>query len=316
MFRKFLAFVLVLVFLAFSVPATIFFGFYNTVFNYDFYEGPLLDNVYNQGAPILIEEIVNQDKDILGKYFTRDELFELFKKDIPITSFQVIIRNITSQVDGILKGNGKTKIIIQFDSLKPNFDTLIVDFTNELFDKKIPKCEPSQKIVFRDLPSCVKPDTDFYRKEFVTQIQQNFDEIFKSKAKSIEIDATPVLRNFQVIQSFSVLTQAFFIFLAILCLLILLVLWKPFYRGFKWLGITFFIVSFNSLVFYKTISILSSYIDVKDIDIPEKYIPEVKNIIDFIVNSFKNQMLYVLGFALLFGLVLYLIGYIKSRNNQ
>src|SRR3989339_1692232 len=114
MFRKFLAFVLVVVLLVFSVPATIFFGFYNTIFNYDFYEGPLLNNVYNQGVPILIEEMVSQDNDMLGKYFTRDELFELFKKDIPVTAFQTIVRGVTSQVDGILRGNGKTKITIQF----------------------------------------------------------------------------------------------------------------------------------------------------------------------------------------------------------
>ena len=49
---------------------------------------------------------------------------------------------------------------------------------------------------------------------------------------------------------------------------------------------------------------------------PEKYAPEVRNIIDFTVNSFKNQMLYALGFALFLGLVLYLVGYIKGRNNQ
>ncbi|HBB02998.1 MAG: hypothetical protein US89_C0004G0061 [Candidatus Peregrinibacteria bacterium GW2011_GWF2_38_29] len=316
MFRKFLAFVLVVVLLVFSVPATIFFGFYNTIFNYDFYEGPLLNNVYNQGVPILIEEMVSQDNDMLGKYFTRDELFELFKKDIPVTAFQTIVRGVTSQVDGILRGNGKTKITIQFDSLKPYFDVLIINFTNELFDKKIPKCEVGQKIVFKDLPSCVKPDTDFYKKGFVSQMQKNFDEIFKSKASSVEIDATPVLQNFQAIQGFSVLTQAFFMFLAILCLLILLVLWKPFSRGFKWLGVVFFIVSFNALVFYKTVSILSSYIDISNIGFPEKYIPEVRNIIDFIVNSFKNQMLYVLGFALLFGLALYLIGHLKSINNK
>ena len=147
-------------------------------------------------------------------------------------------------------------------------------------------------------------------------MQQNFDEVFKSKAGSIEIDATPVLQNFQVIQSFSVLAQAFFMFLAILCLLILLVLWRPFSRGFRWLGVVFVIISFNALVFYKTISILSLYIDVKKMGFPEKYAPEVRNIIDFTVNSFKNQMLYALGFALFLGLVLYLVGYIKGRNNQ
>lgn len=314
MFRKFFASLFILVFVVFSVPAIILFGFYQTIFNVDFYKGPLLNEVYNRAIPIIVDEIYVNDKNILGKYFKKEEIVEIVKRDIPQDVFRNILDDVFKQLDLVLNA-GKSKITLKLDSVKDPLKKLVGDLQNTLFTEKIPQCKKGESPRMLALPSCMPSGVagETYKKRFNQEIDNNLKMIF-SNIKPIEIDARPIIQNLETIKAFELVAQALFASLGILCLLILLVLWKPLARGLKWLGVPFIIASFEALVMYKMIPLLISSTNIRFNDIPEKYLDDVRGIINFMVSCYQKQLLYVVIFSFSIGFAMILTGYFLPKK--
>lgn len=314
MFRKFFASVFVLSFVILAVPAMLLFGLYRTVLNENFYKGPLLDEVYNRGISLLVEEFSARDQQILSKYFTHDELVGIIKRDVPISLFQGFLDDAFSQLNGILDNNGKRKIILKLDSIKEPVNKLIDDLINILFDEKIKPCAKGEYPKMQPMPSCIpKGQAKNYKNQFKREITANLSVIMQ-QVRPIELDTTPLLQNLQQIKLAEIIIQAFFAALGILCLFIILVLWKPFLRGVRWLGGTFLFVAFEALVIYKAIPILAANLNSSFQNIPQNQADQIYGVLKFAINYYNTQMLYVLITLGLIGSVLIFLGYFFKKQ--
>ncbi len=315
MIRKIFAVIFIIVFLAFSIPAVFLFGFYRTALSQDFYKGPLLDEIYNKITPVVVDEFTKHDKEILSKYFTREELIDVFKHNVPQSVFANILQNGFLQLKAVLEGSAQQKIVIKFDDLKEPFLKLTDDLINILFTEKIKQCAKNEYPKMQPVPSCIPAgyDVAIYKKRFESQISASVDQIFKN-IRPLEIDTAPIAQNVQAIQVLDVAIQAYFGMLMVLCAIIFLILWKPFSRGLKWLGTTFVLFAFNALVIYKAIPILGRSLVLKDMNIPPEYADEMQNIVNFIIAYYQRQIGYVCIAVFVAGVIMIFAGYFKKYN--
>lgn len=300
MIRKFFAFLIVIAFVLVAVPVIFLFGLDRTLLNQDFYRGPLISEVYNKAMPLIADEIYLKAKGVFGKSITGEEFVVVLKNSVPASYFQEILDDAFLQLNEILDGNGKTKIVIRVDSLKPAFKNLGENIL-ETLKQKTPVCKKNEAPRFNPLPSCVSPEfeSDAYKKEYARSLDAYIAQFF-ANTKPIEIDAAPITQNIQQIKIIKIALQAIFASLALFALFIFLILWKPFSRGMRWVGGAMIFVAFEAFVIYKMVPILTANLNLGLKDIPQKYADAIYEVIRFAINYFDKNILY---FAIAFGAI-------------
>ncbi|MBI5152621.1 hypothetical protein HZA39_03735 [Candidatus Peregrinibacteria bacterium] len=314
MIRKFFAFILILVFVFVSIPVMILFGLNRTLLNQNFYTGPLINDVYERFMPMFADEFYSQVKRDLGRYLTSEEFVVVFKKSIPVSTFQGILDDLFIQLNGILEGNGKTKIVVKLDPFKSSLKGL----GENIFDAvkaKAPECKKGQVPQFNPMPTCVIPglNTDTYKKAFSREVENSINQAFIIM-KPVEVDMTPIIKEMNKLELIQLAIQVLFCSLALFALLIVLVLWKPFSRGMRWLGGAITFVAFEALIIYKIIPILTANLNLGFHDVPQKYLNAIQGSVKFLINSFDKQILYFMIVFVIIGAALVFTGYLLKHT--
>lgn len=313
MIRKFFAFILILVFVFVSIPVMILFGLNRTLLDQDFYTGPMLNDVYERFMPMFADEFYSKVQRDLGKHLTAEEFVVVFKKSIPVSVMQGTLTDFFTQLNGILEGNNKTKIVVKLDLFKSSLKNL----GENIFDTikaKAPECKKGQVPQFNPMPTCVVLglNTDTYKKAFSSQVEMSINQAFTTM-KPVEIDMTPFIKEASKLKLIELAEQVLFGLFALIGLLIVLVLWKPFSRGMRWLGGTITFVAFEALIIYKMIPILTANLNLGFHDLPQKYLDGIYGSVNFLVNSFDKQILYFMIVFIVIGAALIFTGYLLKH---
>lgn len=318
--RKTIAVICVILVTLLILPFLFFRSISNTYLNPEFYEGPVLEESYDQLISFLSEEIRKDEK--VAEYFTLGEVGEIIKSNFPREDIEIILQDFVSQLKGIEDRRKGDAITVSLVPVKNNIDDLSEDVSKRIVSD-IPVCDPEidMQNIPRDnlgMPECIPVNVskDKIQAPLKNELEKELNNIVPGEfsidlTTGFEEEKTYLNQAVKIIE-YTQLMLPFFIL--ILLLLIALVIYKPYNLIMKYIGAGLLSGGLLTLIAVQFMN------RIPQLTINEKNLPamteidleKVRNLYDilisFITSRMTNYSLYFIGI----GVVIILIGlYIK-----
>jgi hypothetical protein len=235
-FRKFLAFILSVVFLFVSTSLAIVFSIYNFFTDADLYRQTLVEIAYD----LVANELPKKVAVLEGNVFEEEEIREVLNKILVEDDFRVVLDSLGSQMRNVASTDKKVKIKIPLLWVKEKGDVLS-DELAPLIYKKMPSCKDFIKSggkLTGDKFQCI-PD-NFSEADLKSEIKKHFDISIMSKVPDeLALEMTvPIEFNGDLVAFinnwFLVIFAVGLVGLAILLAIIGLLIFSPAWLVVKW----------------------------------------------------------------------------------
>jgi hypothetical protein len=154
MIRRVLAGLAIFLFIAFSLPAFLFFGISNSFLRASFYEGPIVDTSYDFLVSATAKNLLQKDE-IIAAFFNETDLKSEIVTVFPVSLFKGIVADFANQLENA-KENKTEVLSISLKVFRESLLTLANNLAFKLF-QKLPVCVGGQIPAedLRGLPTCV-----------------------------------------------------------------------------------------------------------------------------------------------------------------
>lgn len=160
LFRRTLAVILTLFFVAVSMLMFLLYGLGNTVLSSSFYSGPFSSGAYDFLVKVSADRIITSDFLIAGR-FTPDELAGEIKDVFTADLFNNVTVDLSKQLEKI-KFNPRQSVVISLKVFRASLLTVANNLAFKLF-KNLPACQSGQspQIQENNMPTCVPEGVEF-----------------------------------------------------------------------------------------------------------------------------------------------------------
>lgn len=270
-FRRFTAGLLILLFVAVSLPMFLIFGLSNSVMRSSFYDGPVADQAYNLLLKITARNLMKSDP-IIAEYFTETDLKSGMMDVFPVELFKKMVADFAGQVDK-LKDNPERPLVISMKTFREGLLTFANNLSYKLF-QTLPICGggeiPAEDT--RGLPTCVPQGVEYnivaapFSKQFESAIYTVVPEQVQ-----LDLNAAMGQSGFTIagiFDGFMMVKYVLYGALLVLLALIALLVHNPFSLIAKYEGIAFVLSGVAGYLLSVGLSMLPGYI-MGDVNIPD-----------------------------------------------
>jgi hypothetical protein len=313
--RKILASFLIILFVLVSIPALFLFGLKTTVFNPNFYDKEATEHIQEFISEIGASEVI-KDKD-LSKYVSKEEIKEEIKDVIDHNVLQNVVGSFFGELQNLEMIKRTGKIQISLLDVKEKTPVIASKLANILSDG-IKTCENVDDIIEENgLPSCIPKE--FSRDEFIAQVTKEINKTLES-----EIPEEYVFEIGEDVEQAEELYTTLFILhylpyflagvLVLLALLILLVIYKPFLLGLRYMskagigsGIIGLLISRSVLLIPGAIRETSEQMEYKEATL---------DLVEFLITKVSDKILIYSVYLLGIGLLVFIVTLFHSHKNR
>lgn len=230
MIRKFLAGLILSIFVVFASLFYLVISLYSTVLNKDFYTS---DKVVSYAYDLVISELPNYFHENLPEGFSSEYISSVLKKYITADEFKPIISDFGDEFNDAIKVGGNHEFTIDLSVFSKKRDLIAEEFANHLVEN-LNTCVDSS-VYEAENPRCVPVGVS--KDDFVRQFKATFDRKLFSKVpdKFTFSLGLPSVESSGISGLANTVISIYVSFLVILLLLLGLIVMRPFIRVLKWI---------------------------------------------------------------------------------
>jgi len=293
MIRKFLAGVVLSVFVVSAALFYLVISLYSTVLNKDFYTS---DKVVSYAYDLVISELPKYFNESLPEGFSSEYVSSVLKKHIIASEFKPVISDFGDEFNDAIKVGGSHEFTIDLSVISKKRNLIAEEFANHLVEN-LNTCRDSS-VYEAENPRCIP--TGVLKDDFVRQFKATFDRKLFSEVPdkfTFSLDL-PSIEKSGISGLANTVISIYAAFLVILLLLLGLIVMRPFIRVLKWIVFSILksLILFGLAIFIPTI-------------LPVQVFPAIFSLI------FGQIFSYVLVLIVVF-LILFVLTFILDKNQN
>lgn len=314
-FRRVLAVVLILVYIAVSVLAFVMFGLSNTVFSTKYYEEKITGTAYEFVVNVSTKKMLEEKA--IKSNFDETEIKKNILNVFPYASFKKLITQVTSQVDE----NGfdpEKPLVIKLGALRESLLTLTHTLSYSIFEKTR-KCEDAEipKENEFGIPECIPKGVE-YNMVFGLLDDKFERAVYNAVPEQIQVDLnTSIGQNGQnigfLIGNIEQGILIVYVGMVVIVMLIALIIYKPFSTIMTYEGITFALSGLFGLVLKQILNIFS--FDIADKISDPMIREEASVLIGEVIGNIGDEIQKAALISLVLGIALIILRlFIRHKN--
>ncbi|MBN1494719.1 hypothetical protein JW911_03220 [Candidatus Peregrinibacteria bacterium] len=262
MIRKSTAILLILIFALLTLPTLFVRAVSTTYLDPGFYEGQMLDEVYNYTSDYISEEIAKDEK--VSKYYNKQEIQEFLEESFTKDNLRDISKDFISQLKALGEKRKTDAIKISLLPIKENITKMSGQIAIKIV-AGIPDCTDEDAVILdAQMPECVPASVQRMELELQVkrEIERNLTDVIPGEF-TLDLDTGENAYDAKLTDMLSIIKYIEMILpliLLIVLLLIMLIIYKPYTTVMGFSGAALISGGVFGLVFAQLLNYLPSMI--------------------------------------------------------